>query len=195
MMRRLKYISMLIISCTCPRLKPVENMPPEPSIPQAPKTVSPIPEIVTMGEMTLIGKEKVFTQKTMSQIPQMWMDFMGQEDQIRNMASQTEAWGASYNMDYSGQTMSFTYFCGAEVTHTNFVPEGMVVHVVPASKYAKFTHYGSLDGLSKTYGYIYNQWLPQSGYQEGSGDELELYDMDFHPDGMNSKMYIFVPIK
>lgn len=186
---------LLLISCACPRPRPMTNIPPEPQLLIAPKTVSPLPEIVTMDELTMIGKEQDFTQETMMQIPQMWMDFMGQEDQIQNMASNTEAWGASYNMDYSGPTMSFTYFVGAEVTSTDFVPKGMIVHVAPASKYAKFTHYGPLEDLSITYDYIYNKWLPQSGYNAGSGNELELYDQDFNPSGMNSKMYIFIPIQ
>ncbi|HEX37595.1 MAG TPA: AraC family transcriptional regulator [Candidatus Cloacimonetes bacterium] len=186
---------LLLISCVCPHPRPMTNIPPEPQLPIAPKTVSPLPEIVTMDEFTLIGKEKDFTQETMKQIPQMWMDFMGQEDQIQNMASDTEAWGVSYNMDYSGSSMAFTYFVGAEVTSTDFVPEGMIVHVVPASKYAKFTHYGSLEDLSITYYYIYNKWLPQSGYDTGDGDELELYDERFNPEGINSEMFIFTPIK
>lgn len=187
--------TLLLLSCACPRPRPMTNIPPEPPMPKAPKSVSPSPEIVTMDALTMIGKEKTFTAETMMQIPHMWIDFMGQEDQIQNMASNTEAWGASYNMDYSIPTMSFTYFVGAEVTSTDFVPEGMIVHVAPASKYAKFTHYGPLEDLSLTYDYIYNKWLPQSGYQVGYGNELELYDEDFNPSGVNSKMYIFIPIQ
>ena len=190
------FLSMLLLlSCASQGPKPMTNMPPEPPIPKAPKTVSPLPELLTMDEMTMIGKEKQFTQENMMEIPMMWMDFMGQEDQIQNIASNTEAWGVSYNMDYSGPSISFTYFVGAEVTSTDFIPEGMIVHVAPASKYAKFTHYGPLEDLPTTYDYIYNQWLPQSGYNAGSGNELELYNQDFNPSGMNSKMYIFIPIQ
>jgi len=187
----------LMISCACPKPKqtPMTNMPPEPELPKPPKTVSPLPDIVSMDEMTLVGYEKDFDGETMAEIPSMWMTLMQSVDEIKNRANDTEAWGSSYNMNYGGDSFTFTYFAGYEVTDATDVPEGMVVHVVPASKYAKFAHYGSLDGLSQTYSYIYGGWMPQSGYEQGPGDELELYNEDFNHTGLNSTMYIFVPIQ
>ncbi|MDP8227145.1 MAG: GyrI-like domain-containing protein, partial [Candidatus Celaenobacter polaris] len=84
---------------------------------------------------------------------------------------------------------------GMEVSNTENIPDGMIVYVAPASKYAKFTHYGSLDKLSETYTYIYNVWFPQSGYDMGMEDGLELYGKNFDPQSSKSEMYIFVPIK
>ncbi len=185
----------IVVSCACPRPEPMTNMPPEPELPKAPKTVSPLPEIVSMKEITLIGLEKEFDGENMAEIPSMWMKLMQVENQIENRANNTEAWGASYNMNYGADTFSFTYFAGYEVTDTGIVPEGMVVHVVPASKYAKFSHYGSLNNLTQTYSYIYYGWLPQSGYTEGTGNELELYDERFNPEGDDSEMFIYIPIK
>jgi len=185
----------LMISCACPRPKPMTNMPPEPELPKPPKTVSPVPEIVSMKALTLIGFEKDFDDENMAEIPSMWMKLMQVENQIKNRANNTEAWGASYNMDYSGDSFSFTYFAGYEVTDTETVPEGMVAHVAPASKYAKFSHFGPLENLSQTYTYIYSHWLPTSGYKEGNGNELEMYNQKFNPNGEGSEMFIFVPIQ
>lgn len=185
----------LLISCACPRPEPVTNMPPEPQLPKPPKTVSPLPDIVSMDELTLIGFEKDFDGENMAEIPLMWMKLMQVGDQVQNKANDTEAWGASYNMNYGGDSFSFTYFAGYEVTNTKTVPEGMVVHVAPASKYAKFSHYGPLENLTQTYSYIYYGWLPQSGYKEGTGNELEFYGQKFNPEGDDSEMFIFVPIQ
>lgn len=43
-------------------------------------------------------------------------------------------------------------------------PEGEVgVQTVPGGVYAVFLHKGPYDGLMDTYGYIFGQWLPESG--------------------------------
>ena len=182
----------LITSCACYKQKP---MPLKQPMPESPKFVSPQPEIVSMDAITFIGMEKRFTFDAMSGIPVFWMNFMKVSDKIQNKVDPSAAWGVSYDMDYSLQPAEFTLLAGFEVSSTEDIPDGMIVHVTPASKYAKFTHYGSLDNLSETYTYIYNVWFPQSGYDMGMGNELELYDEKFNPQSDTSEMYIFVPIK
>lgn len=182
----------LMVSCACYKQKP---MPSKQPMPEAPKFVSAQPKIVSMDAITFVGIEKRFTFDTISEIHMLWMEFMPLEGSIQNKVKPTEAWGASYNMDYSVQPGEFTYFVGVEVSDAKNIPDGMTVHVAPASKYAKFTHYGSLDNLSETYTYIYNIWFPQSGYGMGMGNELELYGKKFNPQSDTSEMYIFVPIK
>ena len=182
----------LLTSCACYKRKP---MPLKQPMPEAPKFVSAQPKIISMDAITFVGIEKRFTFDTLSEIPMLWMDFMPLEEAIQNKAKPTEAWGVSYDMDYSVQPGEFTYFVGMEVSNTDKIPDGMIVHVATASKYAKFTHYGSLENLSETYTYIYNIWFTQSGYGMGMGNELELYNEKFDPEGEDSELYIFIPIK
>ena len=47
--------------------------------------------------------------------------------------------------------------------------------VIVGGKYAKFLHIGSYDDLDKTYGYIFNQWLPDSGYELRTDPCFDLY--------------------
>ena len=148
-----------------------------------------------MNAITFVGIEKRFTFDTISEIPMLWMEFMPMEEKIRNQVKPTEAWDVSYDMDYSVQPGEFTYFVGMEVSNTDNIPDGMIIHVAPALKYAKFTHYGSLDNISASYDYIYHIWFPQSGYGMGMGNELEFYGKKFNPEGEDSEMNIFVPIK
>jgi len=196
-MKKISIILCVIITLglmvSCASMKNVA--PPKPEMPEAPKFVSPQPIIVSMDAITFVGIEKRFTFDTLSEIPMLWMDFMPLEEAIQNKVKPTEAWGVSYDMDYSVQPGEFTYFVGMEVSNTENIPDGMIVYVAPASKYAKFTHYGSLDKLSETYTYIYNVWFPQSGYDMGMEDGLELYGKNFDPQSSKSEMYIFVPIK
>jgi len=186
-------ISFLMVSCCCMKTK--NAPPPVPQKHEAPKFVSVQPKIVSMDAITFVGMEKRFTFDAMSGISVFWMNFMKVSDQIQNKVDPEAAWGVSYDMDYSVQPGEFTYFVGMEISNTENIPDGMIVYVAPASKYAKFTHYGSLDKLSETYTYIYNVWFPQSGYDMGMVDGLELYGKNFDPQSSKSEMYIFVPIK
>ncbi|MCD6330238.1 MAG: hypothetical protein J7M10_07845, partial [Candidatus Cloacimonetes bacterium] len=85
---------LFIVSCACPQPTPAQNMPPEPELPKPPRTMSPMPVIVTMGDLTMIGFEKNLDGENMMEIPSLWMDLMQAEDQIQNKANNTEAWGA-----------------------------------------------------------------------------------------------------
>ena len=84
----------------------------------------------------------------------------------------------------------------APVTKVDQLPQGMVVRLVPEREYAVFAHVGALDTLKKTYDYIYNGWLPKSGYEFVSGGhDFELYDDDFKMGDPDSKFYIYIPVK
>lgn len=46
---------------------------------------------------------------------------------------------------------------------------------IAGGKYAKVLHIGSYDDLDKTYGYIFYQWLPESGYELRAEPCFDLY--------------------
>lgn len=46
---------------------------------------------------------------------------------------------------------------------------------IAGGTYAKFMHIGSYDELGNSYGYIFNQWLPQSGYELRADPCFDLY--------------------
>ena len=72
----------------------------------------------------------------------------------------------------------------------------MVLRRVPERKYARFTHHGTFDKLGETYKYIYNTWLPQSGYEvHPSKYDMEVYDERFIPDSEDSAFDIYVALK
>jgi len=47
--------------------------------------------------------------------------------------------------------------------------------VISGGKYAKIMHVGSYDNLDKTYGYIFNEWLPTSGHELRISPCFDLY--------------------
>jgi AraC family transcriptional regulator len=71
----------------------------------------------------------------------------------------------------------------------------MVSREIPAYTYAVFAHIGALDKLSDTYQYIYQVWLPQSGYKMAAYVDFEYYNEDFKDFAPDSRLYIYVPIE
>ncbi|MEK6626643.1 MAG: AraC family transcriptional regulator [Bdellovibrionota bacterium] len=87
------------------------------------------------------------------------------------------------------------YMACAEVTDFSQVPSGMLKKVIPAGRYAVFTHKGKLDKLEHTMNYIFGSWLPKSGEELRDAPDLEIYDQRFVVDSESSELYIYIPVK
>jgi AraC family transcriptional regulator len=73
------------------------------------------------------------------------------------------------------------------------LPAGMTCWDVPTNTYAVFE--ATLPTIGDTFGYIYNTWLPTSGYQQAAGPYFERYGETFNPDDPNSKLSIYIPVE
>lgn len=71
---------------------------------------------------------------------------------------------------------AFPYAIGAEWNGAPLDGEGLEIAEIPAHTYAVFTSKGPMPGAFKeTYRKICTEFFPQSGYEYGSGVELEVY--------------------
>ncbi len=75
---------------------------------------------------------------------------------------------------------SLRYVAAVEIARPEDAPPGFYHTRVPGGKYAVFKHIGALETLHKTYEYIYQAWLPQSGYKRANRPDLEVYTHEFH---------------
>lgn len=81
----------------------------------------------------------------------------------------------SGELDSSG----FPYAIGAEYNGTPVTDGGLEIIEVPAYTYAVFQCKGKMpDAFKETYMKICSEFFPQSGYEYGSGVELEVYPSD-----------------
>ena len=69
------------------------------------------------------------------------------------------------------------------------------IKVVPAGKYAIFTHRGSLRNLDLTMKYIYGSWLATSDQQLREAPDLEMFSENYYPQSEDSQLDLYVPIK
>ena len=66
---------------------------------------------------------------------------------------------------------NYSYICGFNTKDSAIIPEGMVSHLQPASKYAVFTYKSptrnefDLSGISALYWHIFDTWLPRSAFK------------------------------
>lgn len=162
------------------------------------KGVTMQPKIVDLPEFKVIGVRKTVTLKTAGpEIAKQWKEFNPRVKDIPNKDGEHVAFGVCEYVDFSDFTEETPYseLVSVGVTSLDKVPEGMTGKVIPAAKYAVFTHKGKTSTLMQTYDYIYKTWLPNSNFDLLEHDDFEWYDYRFT--GVNdpeAELDIYVPV-
>ena len=152
--------------------------------------------ITSKESFHIIGVELKTTShdgKNLAEIPQFWEKALeeGQLERIPDKKHKDTVLGICMDFEHGGR---FSYIIGAEVTSIENTPEDMIWRKIPASKYAIFTARGKMPAsIQETFRYIYQEWLPKSGYQRANSADFELYDERCH-DLENAEVDIYVPI-
>lgn len=162
--------------------------------PQGRKGVLMETRIVSLPAMRVIGMEYVGKNER-EEIAAMWGDFVPRVGEIQGKVRPGVLLGVCGDAQEDG---SFRYVAGSEVEAGAPVPEGMIAWQVPAATYVVVTQHGLLadeeHGLHAAVGYVYREWLPQSGYQTAATPDLEWYDERFHDDQEDSEIDVYTPI-
>lgn len=159
------------------------------------------PKFITRDAFKIVGLE-VISKNENGEFGRLWEEFIGRAGEVKN-ARQGICYGLcscgpecepEKGICKCGET-GFSYMAGIEVSEAENIPAGMVAKTVPASKYAVFTHVGSLDKLKDTYDYILQTWLKESGYELTGSSCFELYDERFNPSSDDSEIDLYMPVK
>jgi AraC family transcriptional regulator len=105
--------------------------------------------------------------------------------------------GTTYGVCYMPKGLPdgiFEYIAGVRINLPEEAPAGMVVYEVPEQRYAVFEQHGSMQALFEMNTYIYQSWLPRSGYRRTDGPDLEIYTDTFNDFKEDSILYLYVPI-
>lgn len=92
------------------------------------------------------------------------------------------------------------YLTGCELlpatTLSNKGETKIVMQTVPENSYAVFAYKGTVDHrYGEMINAIYQQWLPESGYQLSGDYHFESYGEEFIPYSEDSILYFYIPIK
>jgi len=154
------------------------------------------PKIITRPAFTVVGL-RYFGKNENKEIAAMWEEFDRQMKKLGGLPHETgeAAIGLRISPDDDSMGGAFEYIAGLPVSKVEDIPEGFVARQVPEHTYAVFAHKGDLPSLSNTYEFIYETWLPQSGYTLADNLDFEYYDDDFKNFAPDSVFYIYIPIK
>ena len=151
------------------------------------------PKIILNKAFNLVGMKKLVKPGS-SEIKDLWNRFMLEKHKIKKLLRENSVLGLCEYMPNITDDSEFYYFAGNEVISFDNVPVAMVKKEMPAMKYAKFSHKGSLKELRNTYNYIYGEWLPSSGYELVESDTIEVYDTKRNYSGIMFDIYIPIQI-
>ncbi len=154
------------------------------------------PKIVSKDSFKAAGLAYIGKNEN-GEIPQMWGAFNARSADFAQVnINSNDCYGLCFAHPQNAQEGEFEYVAAVEVDNDQNLPEGAVYREVPAYRYAVFTHKGKLDTLGETYQYIYETWLPQSGYEiHPDKYDMEVYDERFIPDSDDSALDIYVAIQ
>jgi predicted transcriptional regulator YdeE len=146
------------------------------------------PKIVSREAFQVMGVVGHFSSAGQNFGP-LWDDYMTFHDQIEPLSAGVGHYGVYLGADHS---KPLDYLAGMAVQGAQDAPEGVEVREVPAALYALFEC--SFQDIGPTYGYIWNEWLQSSSYEQ---DPAKL-GFDYFPPSMaegDSRMEIWFPIR
>ena len=88
----------------------------------------------------------------------------------------------------------FERWAACEVGEHSQPPEGMESTVIPAGRYAVFLYQG-LSSDPRIFQYIYQEWLPSSGYQLDDRPHFEVLGSKYKNNDPSSEEEIWIPIR
>ena len=146
-------------------------------------------QFVTKPAFTVVGM-LIHTRPMAMEIPNLWQQFGPRMDEVQHLAEPGVSYGLMDNPDQDMDKLD--YMAGNSVEKVATLPAGMTSWNVPTNTYAVFE--ATLPTIGDTFGYIYNTWLPTSGYKPAAGPYFEHYGETFNPDNPDSKLSIYIPV-
>lgn len=157
------------------------------------------PQIVTLSEIKVAGIRGQTTLKD-NKLKELWDHASPRFSQIPHQVNNARGFGiceaCQENTLYTmNADVLFTEVAGIEVHSFNGLATTFTRKILPAGRYAVFTHRGSLKMLPKTFDYIWGTWFLTTNHKLDYREDFEIYDTRFlgydHPE---SEIDIYIPI-
>ena len=154
------------------------------------------PEIRTIGPRKLIGK-KLIMSLTDNKTGELWRGFMPRRKEIGQVLDSELYSMQIYDKNYFQNFdpgKNFEKWAAIEVADFETIPDDMEGIVIPGGLYAVFFYKGSSSD-TKIFQYIFNSWLPGSGYTLDNRPHFEILGKNYKNGDPNSEEEIWIPIK
>lgn len=155
------------------------------------------PEIIEQKAKRLVGIAKAYSDYDFQSAHDQWDQFVARWNELKPI-NEDVVYGiglSSHPQVARSENAKYVYMAGVEVGQDFTLPAGMTEVVLPAGKYAKFTHKGHLADYGDTARKIWNVWMPESGLKILDGMSIEAYGPKFDRESASSEFNIMIPLQ
>jgi AraC family transcriptional regulator len=161
------------------------------------------PRLVTLTATKVVGLQRKFIHglspdTTAPQvIGPLWLEFSPLKETVPNRVPGGPSFGLIWGGEKSTRSHpdELNYLACVEVTSLDDIPEGMSSREMPEVPYAVVTHRGPIGKIAETLKWLYETWLPESGFEHSGLADIELYDERFGGELETSEMDYFISIR
>jgi AraC family transcriptional regulator len=129
----------------------------------------------------------------------LWQSFMPRRKEIQNNLGtdlfSIQEYGEKWDPKNVDPHAPFEKWAAIEVTNFDTIPEGMVSYTLAEGSYAVFIHKGPPSVFLKTFSYIFDTWLPQSGYTLHNRPHFEILGEKYKNEHPESEEEVWIPVK
>lgn len=129
---------------------------------------------------------------------ELWRKFMPRRKEISNVIDTNLYSISSYDNGYFANfnpATEFEKWAAVAVSDFDDVPDGLEAFTIPKGKYAVFHYKGTPENGAEAFKYIFQQWLPQSGYLLDNRPHFELLGEKYKNNSPESEEEIWIPIR
>lgn len=144
-----------------------------------------------MAERRIIGIQERYNQATRANIPAQWMKFAPRMGEISGRVG-GDSYGVCWN---TNADCEFDYLTGVETADSANDPNGPDEVLLPAGRYAVFTHDAPISKIAETIDGIWSKWAPDCELKLATGAPcFERYTERFDPSTGLGAVEIWVPL-
>lgn len=155
------------------------------------------PKIKSLPTIKLIGMSQKMSLAH-NKTHEFWSRFMKRRSEIKNSTSSdfysVQVYDSSYFEDFSLDN-EFEKWAAVAVSDFDSIPDGMEAHTLKSGLYAVFLHKGTASDGAKAFQYIFQTWLPNSGYFLDDRPHFEILGAKYKNNDPDSEEEIWIPIK
>ncbi len=130
---------------------------------------------------------------------ELWMGFMPHRKEIKNKLSDElismQVYDNSFDFKNFNINAPFEKWAAVEVASVENVPDEMETFVLPGGLYAIFLYKGLPSEGQKAFQFIFDSWLPLSGYVLDQRPHFEVLGEKYKNGSPDSEEEIWIPVK
>lgn len=153
--------------------------------------------IESLPEKKLVGMSRKMSF-LVNKTGELWQNFMQQRAKIENRIGldfySVQVYDDAYWTKFD-PAAEFEKWATVEVEDYENIPDGMQAYMIPHGSYAVFLHKGPASKGDATFRYIFQTWLPNSGYEIDNRPHFEILGPKYKNESPYSEEEIWIPIR